>query len=278
MSPVQVDLNKLDFSPDPNRDHEIYFHDVLAKATFMPTRNDVLTLSYYTGFDYVASVEDFVVSDSLVTAKQEDFYRQNSKWGNTGLSAKWYRQWRENLHSTALSTFSDYSTQHHLLRNQFELRTPQNFRIIIPRLEFDSQNDIEDFTLRLDNNWQLAESHALDFGWSYTKSKLLFKTINSIYYDDTPQKSQDSSKVQGRLSSVYVEHFWKPNVKASVRLGLRANRYDRRTAVAPRRIHRARQNQRLIGAALVPRIPLHRSFCAEKRLESTPSIPHAVWR
>jgi hypothetical protein len=33
--------------------------------------------------------------------------------------------------------------------------------------------------------------------------------------------------VQGRLSSVYVEHFWKPNVKASVRFGLRANRYDR---------------------------------------------------
>ena len=226
VSPTQVDLGKVPISPQPESNPEIDFNDVLAKATIVPTRNDILTLSYYTGFDQIESVEGYVVPDSLSAYQGENSYRQYSKWESLGWSAKWHRQWGGNLHSTALLTASHYSTQHTLQQNPLERRTPEGLPIAIPGRESDSENDIEDFSLRLDNSWQLDDRHGLDFGLSYLKSNLLFESITYFYVDTSLQKKPVSSKVPAKLISAYAEHAWKPNAKSSLRFGVRANQYE----------------------------------------------------
>ncbi len=220
VSPTQVDLDKIAFSAPPDSEPEIDFDDVLAKATVMPTRNDVLALSFYTGFDRVESVEGYVVPDTLSALEHENSYRQFSKWETIGWIAKWHRQWDGNLHSTVLLTSSHYSTQHTLQQNRLEQSS------VTPRRESDSENDIEDFSLRVDNGWQLADRHALEFGLSYLKSNLLFESISRFYDDTDLQRRPISTTVSAKLISAYAEHAWKPGAKSSLRYGLRANRYE----------------------------------------------------
>ena len=219
VSPTQIDLGMIAFSPQPNSNPEIDFHDMLAKATLVPTRNDVLALSYYTAFDHVESVEDYVAPDSLSAFDQENSYRQYSKWETFGWSARWHRQWGGNLHSTALLTASHYSTQHYLLQNRVEQLT------VTPQRDSDSENDIEDFSVRVDNSWQYADRHALDFGFAYLRSNLLFETVSQVFDDSSLQKNLDSSKVSAKLVSAYAEHGWKPGAKTNLRFGVRANQY-----------------------------------------------------
>lgn len=226
VSPTQVDLAKVNYSPQPDSNPEIDFNDMLAKATIMPTRNDVLTLSFYTGFDRVESVEDQIVLDSLSAFKEGNSYRQYSKWESIGWSTKWHRQWGENLRSTALLTSSHYSTQHALEQNPLERRTPEGPPTVMPGRESDSENDIEDFSVRVDNQWQLDDRHALDFGLSRLKSNLLFESISYFYNDTGLQKIPDSSVVSATLISAYAEHAWQPSAKSSLRFGLRANQYE----------------------------------------------------
>ena len=226
-SPVQVDLGKIAFTPQSNHNHEIDFYDVLAKATLMPTHKDVVALSYYTGFDHVESVENYVVPDSQSVFEQENSYRQYSKWESIGWSANWHRRWNGDLHSTALLTAADYSTQHSLQQNPLEQSTPEGFPIVIPPRDLDSENDIEDVSLRLDNRWQLGDRLAMDFGLSYLRSNLLFEAVDYFYSDATDlQKKPVASKVSAKLASAYAEHDWKPNAKTNLRFGLRANRYE----------------------------------------------------
>jgi hypothetical protein len=220
VSPTQVDLDNITFSPQPDGEPEIDFDDALVKATLMPTRNDILALSFYTGFDRVESVEAYVVPDTLSALQQENSYRQFSKWETIGWIAKWHRQWDGNLHSTALLTSSHYSTQHYLQQNRLEQRN------VTPQRESDSENDIEDFSLRMDNGWQPTDRHRLDFGLSYLKSNLLFESISRFYDDANLQRRPISSIVSAKLISAYAEHAWKPDAKSSLRFGLRANRYE----------------------------------------------------
>lgn len=220
VSPTQVDLGKVAISPQPESNPEIAFNDVLAKATIAPTPNDVLTLSYYTGFDQIESVEGYVAPDSLSAFQQENSYRQYSKWESFGWSAKWHRQWNGNLHSTALLTASHYSTQHSLQQNRLEQSS------VTPQRESTSENDIEDFSVRVDNTWQLGGWHALDFGLSYLKSNLLFESISQFYDDPDLQRQPVSSIVTAKLISAYAEQAWKPNAKSNLHFGMRANRYE----------------------------------------------------
>ena len=226
VSPTQVDLDKIAFSPQAKSNPEIDFNDVLAKATIAPTRNDVLTLSYYTGFDQIESVESYVVPDSLSAFQQKNSYRQYSKWESLGWSARWHRQWGGSLHSTALLTSSHYSTQHSFQQNRLEPGTPEGSPSETPRRESNSENDIEDFSLRIDNSWQIDDRRVLEFGLSTLKSDLLFESINYFYADTSLQKNPASSIVSAKLISAYAEHDWQPNANSNLRFGLRANRYD----------------------------------------------------
>ena len=94
------------FEPD------FYFYDLNSKLTFLPTSEDVLTISVYAGEDRLdkSTVGQEVTTrtgDTRLTPDRADL----SNWGNRGVSGRWARQWGSRLATDALLAYSQYFSE-----------------------------------------------------------------------------------------------------------------------------------------------------------------------
>jgi len=238
-SPVQYDLQEVELAEILSRSG-IRFFDLLGKLTWMPGKKDILALSFYSGRDRSRSHETFRVSflaDSVGVVFDSVRIEEQAKWGNRGYSGKWHRAWHVGLSSTALITYSDYSSEHVVLhsssatRNTAEFSSPAGLKFSASPLEQQANNNVREAAFRLDNSWKLHQHHALEFGAALTSTEVGLKDEGySIRADNSLALNAFQQQEKSRLLSLYAQDDWSPLPKLRVIAGLRVNRYPRNKA------------------------------------------------
>ena len=236
---------------------QFYYYDLNGKFTWTPTQKDILSFSIYNGRDYLDQSQDFGdlgfgfggrggfggggITGSLSTTNV-------TKWGNTGLSGKWSRQWHDRFYSNfnlATSTyFSDYNTSRNLDTSGFgndSLNVARGFG-----RASNEENRIEDVTLRFDNELRITNSNKLSFGMELSDFSAGYKsTLN----DSTNIFSRDTKAKQ---NSYYLQDEFSPTSSLELTLGVRATFYNQSNSdyVEPRAsfVYRVIDNFRLKGA------------------------------
>jgi hypothetical protein len=170
----------------PNRgtsDLVSYFDDLNAKFTYNPSANDVLSWSFYAGKDML---------DNSITAafgNLEDI----TKWGNTGSSLKWSRKWSTQLFSTTLLSYSNYFSKRDNTRQGLN-KENQPFKA-----GTSEENDLKDFSVKTDFEWNLNKANILGFGYQATHNDIIYKN----FQNDTT--SIIDKRTKGNTYAVYLQ-------------------------------------------------------------------------
>ncbi len=198
-----------------------YYYDLNSKLTYSVSPNDMLSISFYNGEDNLDESQDLGTlnfrggniagTDSVANALINDV----TEWGNLGVSGKWSRVWSDRIYSNFLLAYSNYFS-----RSQSSFSTRGGAENTIQRA-FNSaeDNEIRDFTLRFDTEWQMMKSHKIEFGalHSRTEVDLLFTANDSVSILD-----RNDEAVQ---TSLYLQDTWRLFRPLQLTFGLRTTNY-----------------------------------------------------
>jgi hypothetical protein len=179
-----------------------YFYDLNAKLTYRPTENDMLSLSFFNGTDYVDNTPQFSFpgggmmggSGAMPSFSMENANYEN--YGNTGTSLRWAHTWNEKLTSSALLSFSNFYSTRDQTRATTMVRNDTTFNLKSGTLE---ENNLMDYSLKNDWKYSLNEKHVWEAG--------LFATHYDIDYS---YAQSDTAKILEKgnvafLAGVYVQ-------------------------------------------------------------------------
>jgi hypothetical protein len=224
-----------------------YFYDLNAKLTWRPTANDMFSLSFFNGTDFVDNTPQFSIpgggfgggmpgggaapSFSMENANYENY-------GNTGASLRWARTWNEKLTSNAVLSFSNFYSTRDQTRATTMVRNDSTISVRSGTLE---ENNLMDYSLKNDWKYSLNEQHVWEAGlfathynidYSYAQSdtaKLLEKANNAflagLYVQDKIRLLQNNLTIipgirltyYGAAGRLYAE----PRLSANYRFGER---------------------------------------------------------
>ncbi len=213
---------------------DFYFYDINTKVTLNPTTKDILTFSLYRGKDNLDQSQElggsqfgfrgqggssFFANEGLTRLREE-----YTTWGNTGISAKWSRKIHDRFYSNFLISYSSYFSTYD--RNQGFTTDPTatddslNF-FRGNRSASEEDNEVEDFTVRLDNELHLTSAHDLKIG-------LGLSSFNSNYLatmnDSINLVSRGAEANQGFL---YIQDLWEITPVCELTVGVRGNYYSK---------------------------------------------------
>lgn len=201
---------------------DFYYYDLNSKLTYSLTQSNLLSISFYSGRDNLDESQDLgqlnfrrptqAGGDSTASASIQDI----TKWGNIGVSGKWAKVWSDRLYSNILVAYSRYKSES---GSSFGTSgTAQN----AIRRAFSSQeeNEVTDFTVRFDNEYQLSSAHKLEFGGNLTQSNVF---LNFTANDTIRILDRDDEAAQ---ISFYLQDQWKIFKPLALTLGVRATNYE----------------------------------------------------
>jgi ferric enterobactin receptor len=231
---------------------ESYFYDLNSKLTFRPSSKDHLFLSFYNGLDNMDNSREqgfpsFAAgrfSEIGIEVSGSIDVSDLRKWGNTGLSANWTRQWHESFQSHLLFGYSNYLNQVDMRRNSELVFTSEDPDWEPPaffqnrgfaRGTFED-NDLHDYTFRWDNSLRFSKTNQAEFGVQVTQNQVTYdydvEEIQAEEEGDTPQAGPrnflrilnwDSS---GTQYSAYVQDRWTMFGRFTLTPGIRINYFD----------------------------------------------------
>ena len=201
------------------------FYDLNAKLSYKPSRDDLITISYYSGEDNLIETSDtrryqYPRVGNIDEIEIRGDLDRVSRWGNNGYSLKWSRQWNPKFFNSINISYSEY----------YNYQDDSYFvNAIIPELDstifdfsviLDQDNKVEDFTARYDAEVLSGKNNKLEFGLEFTKSDIhyLFVRDDTISIIDNTQLSD--------LYSAYVSYNLTSVKNLNLKLGLRASRYE----------------------------------------------------
>ena len=198
-----------------------FFYDLNAKITYRPTSKDVLAISLYNGKDDLDKSRD--QSRTLGNEAQVNIIGGTTDltdWGNTGISGKWSRQWHPRFYSNALIAYSEYFSDYFRFTDQ-EVRNVEADTLLraIQQGTFED-NNVTDFTLSLDNEWQVRKNHKVEFGAKLSQSNVSYTSIRD---DTTTILDRDQS---GTHYAAYIQDTWQALPFLQITLGGRASYVD----------------------------------------------------
>ncbi|MCF8267292.1 MAG: TonB-dependent receptor [Ignavibacteriales bacterium] len=198
-----------------------YFYDLNAKVSYNVSDDDFISLSFYNGGDYLDESED--PQDVNLFGGSQSASREVTdltEWGNLGSSLKWSRRWSDRFYSDFTASYSNYYSDNDLIRS-FNLNV-ENDTNSFSSNSFNSiqRNDIYDFTLRLDNEWKIFQSHSLGFGaWASS----IKTNYNFLINDSLTVLDFNNNAIQ---ASFYLQDKWSVSEDFDFTLGLREVYFD----------------------------------------------------
>jgi len=202
-----------------------YFYDLNGKITYRPTNKDNLALSIYSGKDNlfedsennreIISTRDNFPSRTIFTSRNED-----TDWGNEGVSLKWSRQWSPKFYSNLMGAYSHYFSNYNqrIINDTYDLDADT---LIFDRSSGNIENnDVNELSLRLDNEWQISNNNKLGFGINLSSTE-----VSYIFTRDDTLSILDRHET-GMLATAYIQDNLKIADKLDINLGLRTNWYD----------------------------------------------------
>lgn len=195
-----------------------FFYDLNAKITFKPTQKDVIALSFYNGTDKMdnSTSNDFGGGIGGGTMSVSSETNDLTKWGNTGVSFKWSRQWSPTFYSNTLVSQSNY----------FSLRDRSSEQIdsdgeSAGRTGLVEDNTLEDISLKSDFEWKHSQDHETSFGFVITQNKIKYT------YSQSDTATIIDRNTKGITYSGYLQHrLYFDNSRWMVLPGIRYNYYD----------------------------------------------------
>ncbi|RNC79724.1 MAG: TonB-dependent receptor [Balneola sp.] len=230
--------------PNPNPDFnvnevepEFYFYDVNLRLTYRPGSKDAIIASFYRGNDFLdeSRISTFAFSPNQNAEVQGEQLltsdvSENTDWGNIAGSLTWTRQWGPRLFSNisvaGSEYFSDYFNNIYLTNTIPESDTTL-FSFSSSNFE---DNNVRDFTSRMDWEWKLNQYHEVGFGVQATNSKVDYLNARN----DTLTLVERNQEAW--LGAVYLMDEWKPTQAFTFSPGLRLTYYENsdRLLLSPR--------------------------------------------
>jgi hypothetical protein len=186
-----------------------YFYDLNAKLTWRPTGNDVFSISFFNGTDYVDNTPQFgfpaggggfggggMPSFSMENANYENY-------GNTGVSGRWTRKWNEKLTAAFLVSFSNFYSTRDQTRSLAVIRDDETVQIKTGSLE---ENNLVDVSLKSDWKYSLNDRHVIEAGGFATHYNINYSYAQS----DTAKLLEKANKAM--LAGIYIQDkikLWK---------------------------------------------------------------------
>lgn len=202
-----------------------YFYDLNGKITYRPTEKDNLALSLYSGKDNlfedsenireIIATDDRFPSRSIYNSRDED-----TDWGNEGVSLKWSRQWNPKFYSNLMGAYSHYFSNYNqrIINDTYDQDADT---LISARATGNIENnDVNELSLRLDNEWQISNNNKLDFGLNLSNTE-----VSYIFTRDDTLSILDKNET-GMLATAYIQDNWKISDKLEINVGLRTNWYN----------------------------------------------------
>lgn len=201
-----------------------YFYDLNAKVTYRPSKDDVISLSFFNGQDNLDNSRNtdnnsfggrFGGGNANINFQSNNTDLTN--WGNWGASAKWSHRWSDRFYTNANLSYSNYYSE----RDRRNETTINRGDSTITRTNGNYEyNDLRDVTFKIDNEWKISPNNQLEFG------------IQSTYHDIIYEYTQnDTISVLDRAdeaytNSVYIQDRHTFNNKLILKGGVRASSYS----------------------------------------------------
>ena len=200
------------------------FYDFNGKLSYKPSKDDLITFSFYRGEDNLKETSDtkryqypnFGDIDKIEIIGDLD---RISRWGNEGYSFKWSKQWSPKFYNSLNISYSKY---YNFQDDSYfvDVRIPElDSTIFDLSVILDQNNSVQDFTARYDAEIVSGKNNKFEFGAEYTKSEVDYSFVrdDTLNITDTDQES--------KLYSAYISYDLKSVKNLNVKIGLRGNRY-----------------------------------------------------
>jgi len=194
-----------------------FFHDANAKLTFRPSTSDVISLSMYVSRDKMDIDESTIFDDYSFASERQ------TRWGNNGLSLRWGRQWNSKFYSNLRISDSRFFRNH-------RIKTSSQSQEMMGSYELKVENNINDFTCAIDNEWLVNKDFTLEFGlsgvWQETDAHIYDKTIlTGDFPGEFPEDTDARFSEKSLLHSIYGSVIIWPSRRFTSTAGLRLNHY-----------------------------------------------------
>lgn len=168
-----------------------YFYDINGKLNFDATKNDRLSLAFYSGFDKVRLP---FLDDATISLL----------YGNQTVSGKWRRIFSDRLFASFTATGSRYFNE-----PEFSIAgTP-----------FERNNEIFDFSLKTDAEYLPNEFHTLSAGiWT--------GNLTLRFLDKFDNQTTFNNRIQSAYLSAYLQDEWRPVNRWIFNGGVRLNAFS----------------------------------------------------
>ena len=190
---------------------DFHFYDFNGKATYTPSDRDVVAVSVYAGED---DLDESLVARPGPEGNEGDpiDVTDVTQWGNRGASARWSRRWSSRFTSDLLSSYSSYFS---------DSRTGVDADVLARG--FDEQNEVRDFTLRLENSLTVRPGWDIGFGAQHTSNRVTYDRIEQ--QSDSVIGELDLGS-EGALTSAYLHDERRLFDRLELSTGFRLTHYD----------------------------------------------------
>ena len=196
-----------------------YFYDLNTKFSYKPSDKDIISISIYNGEDNLDSSREnqntfgSETEERIINSDIEDLLN----WGNWGSSFRWARQWSDKLYTNVVGAYSNYFSQRKRINDisiQLIDTTTTNKSGLI------EDNNLNDYTLRIHNEYKINSKHSLEFGGQLTKNEVDYN------YSLNDSISVINQKDKGLIKTVYIQNKWSPTEKLNIIGGIRTTHFD----------------------------------------------------
>ncbi len=199
----------------------ISFYDLFSKVTYLPDNNNLLTVSFFHGkdnFSLAEKVTEFELDDTLITFPGEiDFYNHLNSWGNTGSSARWFRQPYKNFNFETILSYSKYFADGREINNFPEYNEEDDVEIMSTQIF--TKNTLEDLSIQFNSEYKFTSSNSFNLGASYSGITSFFSKSELI--------SNESELIDknAKLFTAYSNYKYRvSNLEANI--GFRLSNYS----------------------------------------------------
>ena len=197
-----------------------YFYDLNGKFTYRPGDKDIISLSIFNGTDKLdnsssSEIPSFGQSGTNLNMSSTDLTR----YGNIGSSLKWSRKWNSKLYGNTIISYSNYYS--HRDRTQNGTIFDSNDSSRISRNGILENNDLKDYSLKSDYQWDITDFYQIQFGGFATHYVIKYNYAQS----DTATILDRNN--QALLGGVYLQSKMKfLNNKLQVLPGIRSSYFE----------------------------------------------------
>jgi outer membrane receptor for ferrienterochelin and colicin len=190
-----------------------YFYDLNAKISYQISPKDFASISFYSGDDFLDQTQE---GGGPASASGAGNSGGVTEWGNIGTSFKWLRQWDDVFFSSIIFSYSKYKSDNKYESNVPKLNAGDSDNSSIQRTE---NNQINDFTISLDNEWAIAGFNKLGIGGTISS----IKTDYSFVVGDSSIVGLNNN---GLSSAFYIQDKLEVLNSLDFTLGMRITYYD----------------------------------------------------